>query len=241
MPPPRQAVWRPLINVPGGLGDTLREVDSQWTVMTTNTQVGSWWRTYRWQLYAPVYDWAARPFEGGRKQAIDRLDLDPDDRILIVGCGTGGDLPYLPAGAAVTAIDLVPSMVIRTTRRAESLGRSVETHVGDAQSLPFEDDSFDAVLLHLVLTVVPDPDAVVAETARVLDSGRVSVLDKFVPKGADPSLARRLVDPVASTLFSSVTRDLESIFAGEPLTVERTDSLLAGLYTVAVARPGRET
>lgn len=71
----------------------------------------------------------------------------------------------------------------------------MDARVGDARSLPFEDDSFDVVLLHLVLSVIPDSEAVVAETARVLDSdGRVSIYDKFVPRETDPSRLRRAVN-----------------------------------------------
>lgn len=56
------------------------------------------WNRLRYRLYAPVYDLVARPLRRGRQRAIDRLDLGAADRILVVGCGTGSDLPFLPAG-----------------------------------------------------------------------------------------------------------------------------------------------
>lgn len=195
------------------------------------------WNRIRYGLYAPVYDAVARPLEDGRERAVDGLDLGTGDRVLILGCGTGSDLEYLPGGVRVTAMDITPAMVRRTAARAETLDLEVDARVGDARELPFEADSFDAVLLHLVLSVVPDPDAVVAETTRVLASdGRVSIYDKFVPEGTEPSLLRRALNPVARLLFSDLTRQLEPMLSGPGLDLERRERLLGGLYTVAIAR-----
>lgn len=181
--------------------------------------LADWWNRTRWRLSAPVYDRVARSLDRGRQRAIERLDPRPDDRLLIPGCGTGVDLEYLPADASITAVDVTPAMVRRTEARADALDVEVDARVGDARSLPFDDDSFDAVLLHLVLSVVPDPDAVVAETARVLaPDGRVSIFDEAVPEGADSSLPRRAIDP------------------GTGLEIERRGILLGDRYTVTIAR-----
>ncbi len=200
--------------------------------------VAEWWNRTRYRLYAPVYDWFARPFERGRQRAIERLGLESGDRILLVGCGTGMDLEYVPDGVTVTAIDVAPAMVRRTERRGERLGLDVDARVGDAGSLPFSDDAFDAVLLHLVLSVVPEPGEVVAETARVLDAdGRVSIYDKFVPAGTEPSLLRRALNPVARVLFADLTRRLDPLVAGTGLELRDREPFLGGLYLVTVARP----
>jgi len=200
--------------------------------------LANWWNRTRYRLYAPVYDWGAKPLERGRQRAIDRLDPQPGDRILILGCGTGMDLEHLPAGTSITAIDVAPAMVSRTAARADALGLDVDARVGDAQALPFDDDSFDAVLLHLVLSVVPDPDAVAAETARVLaPDGRVSIYDKFVPAERTPSLLRRAVNPLARFFFADLTRSLEPMLAETGLAVDAEESCFGGLYSVTIARP----
>lgn len=199
------------------------------------------WNRTRYRLYAPIYDWVARPLDGGRQRAIERLDPQSDDRILLLGSGPGMDLDYLPDEARVTAIDLIPTMVRRTALRADALGRDVRVAIGDAHSLPFADDAFDAVLLHLVLSVVPDPEAVVAETTRVLaPDGRVSIYDKFGPEAGDPSFVRRALNPVARLLFADLNRRLEPMVSDTPLDVERREPFLGGLYTVTVARPATE-
>lgn len=198
----------------------------------------NWWNRIRYTVYAPVYNWVAKPFEAGRKRAIERVDLRSEDRILILGCGTGKDLDYLPTGASVTAIDVSESMVHRTESRAESLGIEIDARVGDAQSLPFADEAFDVVLLHLVISVVPDPKALVEEATRVLASdGRISIYDKFVPEGSRPSILRRAANPFARLVFADLNRRLEPLLAETTLELDSRDAFLGGVYTVTVARP----
>lgn len=148
------------------------------------------------------------------------------------------DIEYVPPGVAVTAIDVTPAMVRRVEARADSLDIDIDARVGDARSLPFDDGTFDAVVLHLVLSVVPDPEDVAAETARVLDpDGRVSIYDTFVPEGSDPSIARPAINPAARSLFADLNRRLEPMLADTALEVGTREGFLGGLYTVAIARP----
>ena len=73
---------------------------------------------WRYGLYAPVYDVIAGVFTGQRKLAIAALRLHAGQRVLMVGCGTGLDLDFIPAGVAVTGLDLTPGMVARAEERA---------------------------------------------------------------------------------------------------------------------------
>ena len=197
-----------------------------------------WWNRTRYRLYAPAYDTLAWPMEGGRQRALEWIEPAPEIRILLVGCGTGLDLRYLPAKAQITGLDAVPAMVRRTEARAEALGMEIETHVGDAHALPFADDTFDVVLLHLLLSVLPDPETVAAEAARVLaPGGRISIYDKFLPEGTSPSLLRRVLNPVARVLVSDFNRRLEPILLGANLeVVAHREAALWGLYTATIAR-----
>ena len=197
------------------------------------------WNRIRYQLYAPIYDWIARPLESGRQRAIERAAPQAGERILLLGCGTGSDLKYLPDRAQITAVDAAPAMVRRTRARADRLGVNVDARVGDAQNLDFDDDSFHLVLLHLILSVVPDPQAVADETARVLaPSGRATIYDKFVPPGSKPSLLRRLLNPLARVLFSDLTRRLDPLLSSAGLQIQGSrEKVLGQLYTVALARP----
>ena len=127
-------------------------------------------------------------------------------------------------------------MIQRTAARGADHNQDVSVGIADAHTLSFDDDTFDAVLLHLVLSVVPDSGTVVAETERVLTpDGRVSIYDKFSPEDGDPALARRVANPVARLLFADLNRPLEPMFDTTSLTVGRREPFLGGLYTVAVA------
>jgi len=201
-----------------------------------------WWNRIRYRIYAPVYDGLAWPMERGRRRAIERLAPASDDRILLLGSGTGLDLRYLPTGAQMTALDAVPAMIRCTKARARSLGMTVDARVGDARALPFDDDSFDVVLLHLFLSVVGAPEAVLAETARVLaPDGCVSIYDKFVPEGERPSFWRRALNPAARVLVSDFTRRLEPMLDGTDFeVVAHRDAGLGGLYTASIVHPRGE-
>lgn len=91
---------------------------------------------------------------------------------LDIGCGTGVFTEQVIrdcAPAAVTGIDPSPEQLAFAERRA-GLGRA-EFRVGDAQDLPFADDSFDIAVMALVVHFIPDPGKAVAEMARVLRRG----------------------------------------------------------------------
>lgn len=198
-----------------------------------------WWNRTRYNFYAPIYDWVARPLERGRKRAVEGIAPAANENVLIVGCGPGSDLPHLPDETSVTALDAASEMIRRTKNRASGLDLDVEARIGDGRSLPFDENSFDVVLLHLILTVVPDPGAVASETARVLrPAGRVSIYDKFIPDGTEPSVLRRALNPVTRFLFSDITRQLQPILSSTTLTVGERESALGGLYTIARATHG---
>lgn len=93
------------------------------------------------------------------------------EEVLIIGAGTGADLPFLPSGARITAIDLTPAMLARLEQRAAALGHSVQAHVMDGQALSLPSNRYDAVILHLILAVFPDPVACIREAERVLKPG----------------------------------------------------------------------
>src|SRR5512136_511588 len=108
-----------------------------------------------YRAWAPVYDFVMRPLYGAaRRRAIERLNLQPGERVIIPGVGTGLDLPLLPRGVHVTATDINPAMLNRACAKAQEC--EVTFAMMDAQSLQYLDASFDAAILNLILSVVPD-------------------------------------------------------------------------------------
>lgn len=175
--------------------------------INTNT-----WNRIRYSLYAPGYDIAGRLLNKSRKKSIDSLELEADDKVLIVGAGTGLDLEHMNLGCDITATDITPAMVERIKRRSKKMNQKVKSMVMDGQDLDFENDSFDFVILHLILAVIPDPSKCLIEAERVLKKGgHVAIYDKFVRKGKTVSRFRRSVNLITNLLFSDITRDFESI------------------------------
>jgi phosphatidylethanolamine/phosphatidyl-N-methylethanolamine N-methyltransferase len=195
------------------------------------------WNRIRYGLYAPVYDLVARRLDRGRRRSIALLDLKPGAAVLLVGAGTGLDLPHLPPGLAVTAVDLSPAMLHQAEARAGRLGRAATFRVMDAHHLDLPDAAFDAILLHLILAVVPDPEACIREAARVLrPGGRIGIFDKFLPEGARPSLLRRAAGAVTNALFSDINRTLGPLLRHAGLrAVHEEPSLFGGMFKVVVA------
>jgi ubiquinone/menaquinone biosynthesis C-methylase UbiE len=189
------------------------------------------WDRLRYTVWAPAYDAlvGAAGFGVARRLSIDRLRLAPGDRVLIVGAGTGLDLDFLPANLQVTAVDVTPAMLKHLERRAAGAGKSVTTRVMDARDLAFPDSSFDAVVMHLILAVMPQPERGLMEAVRVLKpGGRLAVFDKFLRDEEHPSLKRRLLNLLAKPLFSDLNRRLGPLIAGTPLVVEHDEPVAFG-------------
>lgn len=193
------------------------------------------WNRLRYTAYAPIYDLVARRLARGRRRSIELANIQPDERVLIVGCGTGLDLELLPRGAQVTAVDLTPAMVEKTAARARELGMSVDARVMDAARLTFADESFDVVLLHLILAVVPDPYSTAREAARVLrKGGRAAIFDKFAT--GHVSLGRRMVNVLTNLVATDVTRRLEDVLRDTRLVVVKDEpAMFGGVFRAVIA------
>ena len=198
------------------------------------------WNRLRYTVWAPAYDVIARAagFDAARRVSIERLRLASGARVLIVGAGTGLDLDFLPSNVDVTAIDVTPAMLTHLKRRAAGMGWSVTARIMDARQLAFPDSSFDAVVMHLILAVMPEPERGVSEAVRVLKSGgRIAVFDKFLGDEEHPSLKRRLFNVVAKPLFSDLNRRLGPLIDRTPLVIEHDEPVaFGGTYRVVTLR-----
>jgi phosphatidylethanolamine/phosphatidyl-N-methylethanolamine N-methyltransferase len=193
----------------------------------------------RYTLWAPVYDQLSRIFKRRRRRSVKVADLKAGERVLILGAGTGLDLDFMPPGLVLTAIDLTPAMLQRLRRRAQRLALEVDARVMDATALEFPDGSFDVVLLHLILALVPDPVRCMREVERVLrPGGRAVIFDKFCPDNGRPSIWVRIIAPSARSLFgTNMTRRLGPILGGTGLRIAHEEPAgLRGLFKIVDVR-----
>ncbi|HTP42726.1 MAG TPA: class I SAM-dependent methyltransferase [Nitrospiria bacterium] len=153
----------------------------------------------RWAytLWSPVYDWVvASSTRESRRKSLASLGDVTGRLILLDGIGTGLDVQWIPKGARYVGLDVTPAMLRRARRAAVRTGRLISLQVGDAMRLPYRNGVFDAVVLHLILAVVPDPRAALAEAARVVKpGGRLVIFDKFLRPG-ETAWLRRLISPL---------------------------------------------
>jgi len=180
------------------------------------------WNKIRYTIYAPFYDVVEKVFSSSRRRSVEMLDLQPGDRLLIIGGGTGLDLKYLPKDIQITATDITPAMVSRMQKRAKKLDLRAKVEVMDGQQLAFEDNLFDKVILHLILAVIPDPVQCLREAERVLkQDGVIMVFDKFAKKEKKISLFRKALNFPANLFFSNINRQIEDIVAATGLKIEK--------------------
>ncbi|MHC1572714.1 MAG: class I SAM-dependent methyltransferase [Methanosarcinales archaeon] len=99
--------------------------------------------------------------------------------VLDVGCGTGTiSLLLSEIGHIVTGIDISEGMLQKAKEKANILNLSINFRIGDAENLPFEDESFDVVINRHLLWTLPDPERAIFEWRRVLKSeGKLIIID----------------------------------------------------------------
>ena len=134
------------------------------------------------------------------KEAIlSLISVREGERVFDVGCGTGIYLLDLARmGAAVTGIDSSPNMIEIAESKLKKAGYAAHLRLGGAQALPFENNTFDAVLSVLLLEFVADPQKVIREMLRVTRPGGrlvIGTLNKYSVWALKRSLSTALGSP----------------------------------------------
>ena len=190
--------------------------------------------------WAPIYDNTfGRVTTAGRHRAVEMINAMPGGRVLEVGVGTGISLSGYEARHRVTGIDLSTDMLAVARKRidAETLSHVEDVHEMDAGAMTFADGAFDIAVAMYVMTVVPDPDAVMAELARVVrPGGSVVVLNHFSrPDDDKGALARleRAIAPLGETLGWRPVFPVETVTGHAGLRLTDEERLPpAGLFTL---------
>ncbi|HXI10776.1 MAG TPA: class I SAM-dependent methyltransferase [Thermodesulfobacteriota bacterium] len=153
--------------------------------------------------YSSVYDALFKRFFYPRiKHAITYMDIQPGDRILDVGVGTGLSLSVFPRYCKVVGIDLSTEMLRKAKEKIEENRLDNIKVMGmDAMSVGFRDDSFDKVFISHVVSVVPDPYKVMQEVKRVCrKGGQVVVVNHFKSKNKLVETVEKIINPVCKKI-----------------------------------------
>lgn len=189
---------------------------------------------HSYTLMAPVYDAivdsATRP---ARQISLSRINHEAKPDVLIMGIGTGLDIPYLDARARYTGVDITPAMLDKAQARSQKrMDLDLDLQQGDVMDMPFADKSFDVVVMHLILAVVPDSAQALKEAARVLKpGGQMLILDKFIKAGQWAPI-RRLVNLLLRHIATKTNVIFEHLLpqCSDLVVVSDQKSLMGGWF-----------
>lgn len=130
------------------------------------------------------YRTIAATIEDVSQSVIDECGASPGQALLDVATGTGNAaLIAARAGAEVTGLDLTPRLLEVARERAASEGLSIRFDEGDAEDLPYAEDSFDRVVSVFGVMFAPDQERAAGQLMRVCRDGGKIVVAAWTPEG----------------------------------------------------------
>jgi 2-polyprenyl-3-methyl-5-hydroxy-6-metoxy-1,4-benzoquinol methylase len=171
------------------------------------------------------YDVFARYMENDAEQFYQRLAIEPGARLLDVGCGAGQiALIAARAGAKVTGCDIATNWLEQARTRAATEGLEITFEEGDAESLPYKDAQFDAVISMFGAMFAPRPELVAAELTRVCRPGGTIAMANWTPSGFIGQMFKTIARHIAPSGMPSPT-----LWGDEATVRERFSDGVAGL------------
>ena len=125
-----------------------------------------------WNSGGSAYDQISRGIADSIEHCVLRLDPQPGERILDLSTGTGWTSRSVARrGARVTGVDIAADLIAAAQSTAKEQALAIEYRIGDAESLPFADGEFDAVISTCGVMFASRPESAAAELARVCRKG----------------------------------------------------------------------
>lgn len=193
-----------------------------------------------YRRWAPIYDATFGAVTNiGRRHATAFVNAR-GGAVLEVGVGTGLALPMYRPGLVVTGIDASDAMLARAEEKVERLALT-QVHAlrrMDARAMDLPDGSFDSVAAMHIMSVVPEPERVLSEMARVCKpGGHVVIVNHFARDRGILAAVERLSAPFADLLGWHSDFPMARVLADARLRVEETRRLPPlGMMTLLVLR-----
>lgn len=189
--------------------------------------------------WSHLYDYVFKVFFYRRLgHAIQLLNIQPGQRVLDVGVGTGLSLDFYPPHCHVVGIDISSEMLAKARERVRERGLDhVELIEMDATRLAFLNDSFDHVVAAHVMSVVPEPVRVLSEIKRVTRSdGKIVIINHFQSTNKALATVEEWLNPITRRIGWRTDLDLRSLVREGQIDVDFEYKLSRGdLWKVVFA------
>ncbi|WP_456329149.1 methyltransferase domain-containing protein [Archaeoglobus sp.] len=148
-----------------------------------------------YRYFSKIYDYINPIFYSDemRKTVVDMANINGNSLVLEVGCGTGfttEEIVRRTGKDKVVAVDLTPEQMMKARAKLTN----VNYFLGDAENLPFKDDSFDAAISAGSIEYWPHPQKGIEEMARVTKSGGKVVI--LAPRKPDNVIVRKFAESI---------------------------------------------
>jgi ubiquinone/menaquinone biosynthesis C-methylase UbiE len=195
----------------------------------------------KYDRFARWYDWVEGiPDVLGVSRLRRRLLRRASGKILEVAAGTGKNLKFYPSDCRIIALDVSLEMLNLARKRATKLSMDISFVLGDAQTLPFRDKSFDTVVSSLTTCTFPNPVTALREMRRVCKSeGKILLLEhgrsdrKWLARWQD-----RHADKFAKPLGCHWNREPRNLVRQAGLGMNEARRTFFGIFHQIEAVPG---
>jgi SAM-dependent methyltransferase len=195
------------------------------TILEKQTQLDELKTRLRATWMTGDYGRFARYMERDAETFYRRLPIKPGAQLLDVGCGAGQvSLIAARAGARVTGCDIATNWLLQARRSAAAEGLTIVFEEGDAEALPYDNATFDAVVSLFGAMFAPRPELVAAEFTRVCRPGGIIAMANWTGTGFVGQMFKIIAKHIAPSGMPSPV-----LWGDEPTVRERLRSGIASL------------
>jgi ubiquinone/menaquinone biosynthesis C-methylase UbiE len=195
----------------------------------------------KYDRFARWYDWLEGiPDLLGVSRLRRRLIKRASGKVLEIAVGTGKNLKFYPSDCRIIALDLSNEMLNVARKRSATLSTDVSFLLGDAETLPFANNSFDTVVSSLSTCTFPNPIAALREMRRVCKAeGKILLLEhgrsdrEWLGRFQD-----RTADRLAEQLGCHWNRESLELVRKAGLKVVEAQRVFLGIFHQIEAVPG---